>query len=79
MPSFCVAGATSWGVTLAALLARDGFICAGCGDVLGAPFDGQRTHVDHIVPVSRGGGDDRANLQLLHAPCNIAKGARVPA
>jgi 5-methylcytosine-specific restriction endonuclease McrA len=32
--------------------------------------------VDHIRPVSRGGGNHRDNLQPMCAPCNMAKGAR---
>ena len=31
------------------------------------------THIDHIVPVSRGGRNERNNLWLLHAACNMAK------
>ena len=33
--------------------------------------------VDHIVPYSRGGGSERANLQLAHASCNRSKGNEV--
>jgi len=32
--------------------------------------------VDHIVPVSEGGDDTRANVQLAHFVCNSVKGAR---
>lgn len=35
-------------------------------------------HVDHVVPVFRGGANDRRNLQLLCAPCNLSKGRRHP-
>jgi 5-methylcytosine-specific restriction endonuclease McrA len=31
--------------------------------------------VDHIVPVSRGGGNDEANLRTLCRACNVGKGA----
>jgi hypothetical protein len=45
--------------------------CAECG---------ARSHleVDHIVPVSRGGTGDRANLQALCRKCNRIKRSRTP-
>jgi len=35
-------------------------------------------HVDHIVPVCRGGANDKSNLQLLCPPCNMTKNAKDP-
>lgn len=32
--------------------------------------------VDHVIPVSEGGDDVRANVQLAHFGCNVSKGAR---
>lgn len=32
--------------------------------------------IDHVVPVSEGGDDTRANVQLACFRCNSAKGAR---
>ena len=58
------------------ILARDGLLCTYCGEFLAEPFDGQATHVDHILPLSKGGDSELANLQLLHAQCNERKGAR---
>lgn len=47
--------------------------CAYCGSS-DAVFQ-----IDHVVPVSRGGGDDVGNLVLACVPCNKAKGARTAA
>lgn len=35
-------------------------------------------HVDHYVPISRGGSNDRGNLRLLHPLCNLEKSASDP-
>lgn len=32
--------------------------------------------IDHIIPISHGGADTRANVQLAHLRCNIVKGNR---
>lgn len=52
------------------LFKRQMGICAICKDTLD-PY-----HVDHIVPLSKGGGDGIENIQLLCVPCNTSKGAR---
>lgn len=38
--------------------------------------DGRRWHVDHVVPVARGGRDEIGNLVLACARCNIRKGVK---
>jgi len=48
---------------------RDGGRCRQCGST-------QELHFDHVIPVSRGGANTVANIQLLCGPCNRAKGAR---
>ena len=44
-----------------------------CGIDLGTSY-----HVDHIVPLSRGGTDWPTNLQLLCPPCNHSKRNKLP-
>ena len=48
-------------------------LCGICGHraKLGA------MNIDHVVPLSRGGGDDR-NLVLAHYDCNTRKGNKLP-
>lgn len=46
--------------------------CALCG----ASEKERPLHVDHILPRSRGGTNERTNLQVLCARCNTAKGNR---
>jgi hypothetical protein len=50
---------------------RDSFACQYCGQ--GAPD--VLLHVDHIVPVADGGGDEITNLVTACVGCNIGKGA----
>ncbi len=50
-------------------------ICGICGEQIDS-FD--EMHVDHIIPLSRGGKDILANLQLTHAKCNLEKGSAMP-
>lgn len=49
---------------------RDGYRCKSCGS--------QSSLVpDHVLPISKGGGDEDENLQTLCAPCNSSKGASI--
>lgn len=56
------------------VLQRDGFRCVLCG---ASAADGVRLHVDHVVPVSRGGKTEMGNLRTLCEACNLGKGARL--
>lgn len=52
------------------VLARDGGRCCRCGVAVQ-----HQAHVDHVVPLGAGGGNDLANLQLLCAGCHAGKTA----
>lgn len=54
----------------AACLAVHGRQCHLCPDPAPA------TTADHIVPRSKGGSDELANLRPAHHACNIARGDR---
>ena len=52
-------------------------LCANCHARL-LKSGKQKFHVDHIVPLVRGGSNWPDNLQLLCKPCNLRKGAKLP-
>lgn len=52
------------------VLKRDNYKCKICG---ASAQDGAKLHVDHIVPVSKGGKTTISNLQTLCDRCNIGK------
>lgn len=54
----------------AAIIERDGGKCLACGAQ-------EHLCVDHIVPASRGGSSDPANLQTLCFSCNARKGNKL--
>lgn len=35
-------------------------------------------HMDHVIPISKGGDDVLSNIKLAHAKCNIDKGVSLP-
>ncbi|MDS1774062.1 HNH endonuclease signature motif containing protein [Vibrio vulnificus] len=60
-----------------ALIHRENGRCAICkSDLTGAISLGKKIHIDHIVPISRGGTNDPTNLQVLCEACNLSKGNR---
>ena len=44
--------------------------CAACKKLLDGAYE-----IDHIVPLYKGGSNDRHNLQALHRACHMAKSA----
>jgi 5-methylcytosine-specific restriction endonuclease McrA len=59
------------------VMERDGRRCMACG-ASPATDAAIKLHVDHIVPVSRGGLSTLDNLQTLCEACNLGKSNRMP-
>lgn len=47
--------------------------CWWCGKPLNGKY-----HVDHRIPLDKGGSNDAGNIVLAHARCNLSKGAKLP-
>lgn len=43
-----------------------------CKPITGKP------HLDHWIPLAKGGTNDPGNLHYMHAKCNLSKGAKLP-
>lgn len=54
------------------LRARERGKCAKCGADLVMELENE-THIDHVIPIARGGCNDIVNLQILCKPCNLKK------
>ena len=72
---------TAWPKGLRERLYREqNGLCMYCQSKLshGSHVDVARpiSHIDHKLPVNQGGTNDRSNLQLLCAPCNLRKSDR---
>lgn len=52
------------------IMQRDGFRCVLCGS---KASDDIRLHVDHVIPVSKGGKTVKNNLRTLCQSCNLGK------
>lgn len=55
------------------ILTRDNFRCRACGR--DPRKDEVKLHVDHIVPIAKGGKTETGNLHVLCSECNQAKSA----
>lgn len=60
---------------IARMMAEQGGKCAvpGCGASLAASY-----HVDHIIPLAKGGTHEPSNVQLMCPSCNCSKGSKLP-
>jgi 5-methylcytosine-specific restriction endonuclease McrA len=64
---------------IAYLIERDGNRCRIPGCSYGSRQIGvgaRKPSLDHIVPLSKGGKNELANIQLAHFRCNLSKGNR---
>lgn len=68
-----VRNATIHPVDLNAVLARDGWICHICGEMI-LPSE---LSFDHIIPFAKGGMHSEENLSPAHSRCNKGKQARL--
>lgn len=54
---------------------RSGFLrCWWCGK----PIEGIKYHIDHRVPLSRGGSNMPENIVIVHPKCNLSKSNKLP-
>lgn len=56
------------------VLERDDGVCGICGD----DVDPLNFHVDHIIPLARGGSHTYGNVQVAHPSCNCRKRDQLP-
>jgi 5-methylcytosine-specific restriction endonuclease McrA len=56
------------------VLEMDDGVCGICGEDVD-PFD---FHVDHVIPLAKGGEHSYANVQTAHPACNVRKNAHLP-
>jgi 5-methylcytosine-specific restriction endonuclease McrA len=65
-------------VTNTFLFARDDYTCQYCGKHRHELRGRQFLTRDHVLPVSRGGGNSWDNVVTSCSPCNNRKGGRLP-
>lgn len=64
---------------------RDGYDCYLCSTptdptaphIQGQPGWEMYPHIEHVIPISKGGPDTKANVRVAHAKCNIDKGVEL--
>jgi hypothetical protein len=57
-----------------AILAEFGMVCHICGLEILGEVD---LHMDHVIPLAKGGPHSAENLRPSHATCNIRKGSKL--
>lgn len=61
-------------VDYAAILAEHGMVCHICGGEIASLAD---LHMEHVIPLARGGRHHRNNIRPAHALCNLRKGVSI--
>lgn len=56
------------------VIERDGYVCQICG----GDVEAGDIHLDHYIPLSKGGPTTLENLRVAHSRCNIAKRDKMP-
>lgn len=59
---------------------RDRWLCGICEkqiDPAAKLPDKMSASIDHVIPISKGGTHERANVQAAHLFCNVSKGAKL--
>lgn len=67
-------------INVLAVFERDNWVCQICGEDVDPTVehpDPLSKSLDHIVPLSQGGGHTWDNVQLAHLVCNMSKGNRI--
>lgn len=59
------------------LFDRQGGLCNACGKKL-IRYNKKQYHVDHVIPLAKGGSNRPDNLQLLCPFCNLSKNVKDP-
>lgn len=59
------------------VMIRDRFRCTECGN-RGPPLGGNELHVNHIIPRSEGGDDEKYNLHTLCVECHDTSHSEIP-
>ena len=61
-------------VDYVAILAKWGMVCHICTLAIASLDD---LHMDHVIPLSKGGPHSEDNIRPSHALCNLRKGAKI--
>jgi 5-methylcytosine-specific restriction endonuclease McrA len=72
--------------TEAQVLELHGAVCHICGDPIDLSLNRKigtegwemALHIDHVIPISKGGPDTLANVKPSHGRCNLKKRANLP-